>query len=372
MVDMRIKQLADLLVTYSVEVKKGDNVLIESFDLAPEIIDVLVTRVTEAGGNPYVKYNSSKVIRSLWMNQSEEACKVQYEHELTFMKKMNCYIAIRNYDNSFEYSDVPVDQMKMVRMISRPVIDWRVKNTRWCVLRWPSASMAQAASMSTSAFEDFYFNVCAAVDYRKLSKAMDSLVDLMNKTDSVRLTAKDTDLIFSIKDIPAIKCDGKMNIPDGEVFTAPVKEKVQGRITFNAPTVYDGKRFENISLLFADGKIVDATGSNTDALNAILDTDEGSRFVGEFAIGVNPLVTHPMCDILFDEKISGSIHFTPGACYDEASNGNKSAIHWDMVLIQTPEYGGGCIYFDDVLIRKDGIFVVEELKALNPTELLGV
>lgn len=160
-----------------------------------------------------------------------------------------------------------------------------------------------------------------------------------------------------------------MNIPDGEVFTAPVKESVNGTISFNAPTVYEGKRFESIKLHFEKGKITHAESSDTDALNKILDTDEGARYVGEFAIGVNPYITSPMCDILFDEKIAGSIHFTPGACYDEASNGNQSVIHWDMVFIQTPEYGGGELYFDDVLVRKDGLFVIEELKALNPENL---
>lgn len=369
MIDKRIEQLAELLVTYSVEVTEGDNVLIDAYDLTPEVVDVLVTRIAQAGGNPFVNNYSSKVWRSLFINQNESALKIQCDRDLEFMKKMDCYIAIRNYNNSFEYSDVPSEQMALSRKIMRPVIDYRVKNTRWCVLRWPSASMAQSAAMSTNAFEDFYFNVCAAVDYRKMDNAMDSLVDLMHKTDKVRITGNGTDLTFSIKNIPAIKCAGKMNIPDGEVFTAPVKDSVEGTITFNTPTVYEGKRFENVSLTFVEGKILSAKSSNTEALNAILDTDDGSRYVGEFAIGVNPMVTFPMCDILFDEKIAGSIHFTPGACYDEASNGNISSIHWDMVLIQTPEYGGGCLYFDNVLIRENGLFIIDELKGLNPDQL---
>lgn len=369
MIDSRIELLANDLVNYSVEVKEGDNVLIASTDLMPEVVEALVNAVHKAGGNPFVSYTASRISRALYQSQSDETLKLQADNDLELMKKMNCYIAIRNNNNSFEYSDVPDNRMSAIRKIFRPVTDYRVKNTRWCVLRWPSASMAQSASMSTEQFEDFYFDVCVGISYEKMSRAMDSLVTLMNKTDKVRLTAKNTDLTFSIKDIPAIKCDGKMNIPDGEVFTAPVKDSVNGILTYNTPTVYDGKRFENISLEFKDGKIISATGSNTESLNAILDTDEGARYVGEFAIGVHPYITTPMCDILFDEKISGSIHFTPGACYDDASNGNKSNIHWDMVLIQTPEYGGGSIYFDDVLIRQDGLFVLDELKALNPENL---
>ena len=185
----------------------------------------------------------------------------------------------------------------------------------------------------------------------------------------MRLTGKGTDLTFSIKGIPAIKCAGHMNIPDGEVYTAPVKDSVNGVITYNAPTLENGIRHEKVRLVFKDGKIIEATSSDTAALNAVLDTDEGARYVGEFAIGVNPYVTKPMLDILFDEKISGSVHFTPGCSYDDAFNGNKSSVHWDMVLIQTPEWGGGEIWFDGELIRRDGLFVTDDLKCLNPDAL---
>ena len=228
--------------------------------------------------------------------------------------------------------------------------------------------MAQNAGVSTEKFENFYFDVCT-LDYSKMDRAMDALKALMDKTDKVRLVAKDTDLTFSIRGIPAIKCAGNMNIPDGEVYTAPVKDSVNGVITYNAPTLENGIKHEHVRLVFKDGKIVEATSSNTEALNAVLDTDAGARYVGEFAIGVNPYVTSPMLDILFDEKISGSIHFTPGCCYDDAFNGNKSSVHWDMVLIQTPEWGGGEIWFDGVLIRKDGRFVLPELYPLNPENL---
>ena len=215
----------------------------------------------------------------------------------------------------------------------------------------------------------FYFNVCN-LDYGKMDKAMDPLKALMERTDKVRIVAKDTDLTFSIKGIPAVKCAGNMNIPDGEIYTAPVRDSINGRITYNIPSIENGYKYENVSLLFKNGKIIEATANNTEGVNAIFDTDEGARYVGEFAIGVNPYVTKGMGDILFDEKISGSIHFTPGNCYEDAPNGNKSAIHWDLVLVQTPEYGGGEIWFDDVLIRKDGRFVLPELECLNPENLI--
>ena len=219
--------------------------------------------------------------------------------------------------------------------------------------------------MSTEAFTDFYYKVCN-LDYAKMSKAMDPLKELMDRTDKVRITGKDTDITFSIKGIGAVKCKGDRNIPDGEVYSAPVKNSVNGTISYNVPSIEDGIKFENVKLTFKDGKIVHATGNYPEKINSILDTDEGARFVGEFALGVNPYINNPTGDILFDEKIAGSIHLTPGSCYEDADNGNNSAVHWDLVLIQTPEYGGGEIYFDDKLIRKDGLFVLDELKALNP------
>ncbi len=229
--------------------------------------------------------------------------------------------------------------------------------------------MAQMAEMSTEAFEDFYFNVCT-LDYAKMSRAMQPLVDLMQRTDRVRLKGpRDTDISFSIKGIAAIPCDGKVNIPDGEVFTAPVRDSIKGVIHFNTPTIYRGTTHNDIRLAFSEGRIVEATSSDTARLNEVLNADEGARYVGEFAIGFNPYCTKAMKDILFDEKIAGSIHLTPGSCYDEASNGNKSDIHWDMVLRQTPDGGGGEIWFDDRLIRKDGRFVVAELEGLNPERL---
>jgi aminopeptidase len=255
------------------------------------------------------------------------------------------------------------------RLYSHPIhSERRVKHTKWVVLRYPSASMAQLANMSTEAFEDFYFDVCN-LDYAKMEEAMEPLLQLMKSTDKVRITAPGTDLSFSIKGIGAKKCSGHRNIPDGEVFSAPVRDSVQGTITYNTPSVYSGVTFENISFTFKDGQIVEASSNDTAKLNEILDSDEGSRYIGEFSLGFNPYILHPMKDTLFDEKIAGSLHFTPGQAYEETDNGNRSAVHWDLVLIQRPEYGGGEVYFDDRLIRKDGMFVIPELETLNPENL---
>jgi aminopeptidase len=250
----------------------------------------------------------------------------------------------------------------------RPVLDQRVNKTRWCVLRWPSPSMAQAANMSTEAFENFYFDVCT-MNYPKMAKAMLPLQKRMNKADRVHLKSPGTDLRFSIKGIGALLAEGKRNIPDGEVFTAPVKNSAQGFLQYNTPTLYSGTKFENVRLEFKDGKIIQATANNSRRLNEILDTDPGARYIGEFSLGFNPYILDPMCDILFDEKIAGSLHFTPGQAYEQADNGNRSAVHWDMVLIQRPEWGGGEVWFDGELIRKNGLFLPRDLQALNPKNL---
>ncbi|RNB80646.1 aminopeptidase [Brevibacillus nitrificans] len=369
MKDSRIEQLADVLVNYSTTVQPGENVLIYAIGQVHDLVKAVIRKVYEAGGHPYVQLIDQTIQRELLLGANETQLGVMRDADVSFMKKMDCYIGIRGGDNISELADVPGDKMQLYsKLLMRPVLDVRVPETKWVVLRYPNPSMAQLANMSTDAFEDFYFKVCT-LDYGKMDSAMDSLVELMEKTDKVRLTGPGTDLTFSIKGIPAIKCAGNANIPDGEVFTAPVRDSVNGTISYNTPSPYQGYTYDNIKLTFKDGKIIEATANDTEKINEVFDTDEGARYVGEFAIGVNPFIQNPMKDILFDEKIDGSFHFTPGQAYDEAFNGNKSSIHWDLVMIQRPEWGGGEIWFDDRLIRKDGRFVIPELECLNPENL---
>jgi aminopeptidase len=366
--DPRYTKLADLLVNYSIMLQKGESILLDMIDTPDEFTVELMRAVRRAGALPLVEARHTKIMREMAYQTNKEHAELVRDVELYRMKKVAAYLAIRGSYNISESSDVPSDLSALYAKINRPVLNYRVNKTRWCVLRWPTPSMAQAANMSTEAFEDFYFNVCT-MDYAKMAKAMAPLQKRMAKADKVHIQGPGTDLTFSIKGIGAIPCEGKRNIPDGEVFSCPIKNSVQGVIQYNAATIYSGTKFENIRLEFKDGKVVNATANNTKRLNEILDTDAGARYIGEFSFGFNPHVLSPMCDILFDEKIAGSIHFTPGQSYEDADNGNRSAVHWDMVLIQRPEWGGGEIWFDGELIRKDGLFVPKDLQLLNPENL---
>ncbi|HEX4342086.1 MAG TPA: aminopeptidase [Verrucomicrobiae bacterium] len=368
MTDPRYKKLAKLLAEYSCELKKGDRVLLHMIDVPDEFTVELIRAARACGATPLVDVHHTRVSRELLLGSDAKRAELVRDIELFRMKKMDAFIAIRGSANASENADVPSDVMSMYSRITRPVQDYRVNKTRWCVLRWPTPSMAQAAGMSTESFENLYFDVCT-MDYAKMGRAMLPLLKRMENADKVHIKAPETDLTFSIKGIGAKMCKGDRNIPDGEVFSCPVKNSVNGTIQFNTPTIYSGTKFENVRLEFNDGKVVKATGNNTKKLNEILDTDAGARYVGEFSLGFNPFILSPMCDILFDEKIAGSMHFTPGQAYEECDNGNRSAVHWDMVLIQRPEWGGGEIWFDGELIRKDGIFLPKDLKGLNPANL---
>lgn len=367
--DPRIKELSELLVNYSCDIQPGDKVLISyEGECCKNLARQLIKDVYKAGGLPYSEIRDAAVTREILLNCSEEQIMFKDKCDLEQMKGMQAYIAIRAGNNTAELADVPSEKLNLYSKLSRPTLDYRVNETKWVVLRYPNYSMAQLANTSLENFEDFYFDVCT-LDYRKMSEAMTPLVDLMNRTDKVQIKGPGTDLTFSIKGIGAVKCDGLRNIPDGEVYTAPVRESMNGIISYNTPSEEQGFTYENIVFQVENGKIVKATANDTKKINDLLDVDEGARYFGEFAIGVNPYILHPMKDTLFDEKIAGSFHLTPGMCYEDAPNGNKSANHWDLVMIQRPEYGGGEIWFDDVLIRKDGIFVLPELEGLNPENL---
>jgi len=368
MTDPRYTKLARLLVNYSTKIKQGDIALLDMIDVPDEFAVELMREVRRAGGTPLIEVRHTRVTREILRDTNKRHAQLVRDLELFRMKKVQAYIAIRGSANASENADVPSPLNALYSRTLRPVMNYRINQTRWCVLRWPTPSMAQGAGMSTEAFEDLYFAVCT-MNYPRMARAMVPLHRRMQRANRVHLKGPGTDLRFSIKGIGAKMCKGDRNIPDGEVFSCPVKTSVNGVIQFNTPTIHSGTKFENVRLEFKDGKVIKATSNHTKKLNEILNTDAGARYIGEFSLGFNPYILNPMCDILFDEKIAGSLHFTPGQAYEECDNGNRSAVHWDMVLIQRPEWGGGEIWFDGELIRKNGKFVPKDLCPLNPEKL---
>ena len=372
MLDPRITKLAELLCGHSTHLGPEDKVLIHAFDIPDDAVAEVVRVAHSKGAQVALRLESNVVRRQLMMGMTEANARTIATVEKFEMEQMTAYIALRGSHNYAELSDIPeATQAMWAKEYSRPVVfETRVPKTKWVALRWPTPGMAQQASMSTAAFEKFFFDVCT-LDYGKMAKAAKPLQDLMDRTDMVHVKGPGTDFTLSIKGIGSVPCAGEANIPDGECFSAPVKDSVNGVVQFNTVSLYQGTEFKDIRYEIKDGKIVQATaGSQTEKLNEILDTDAGSRYFGEFAIGFNPHVLHPMKDALFDEKIAGSFHFTPGNAYDPpGGNGNVSAVHWDTVMIQRSDYGGGEIWFDGVLVRKDGLFVLPELLDLNPDRL---
>jgi aminopeptidase len=367
--DPRLQKLASTLVHYSITMQPGETVMIYSTIKAKPLILELVKAIREGKGNPIVELSDDEITREISLATTDKSLDRNYRWLDRKLDDIDCIIHVRASDSDYTSADVPMDIKKKIAAKMNPLSQKRL-GKKWVLLNFPTEGNAQKAKMSYEAFFDFIVGV-SNVDYSKMNAAFQPLKKLMEATDKVRLVAPNTDLSFSIKGIPAVPCAGEYNIPDGEIFTAPVRNSVNGMITYNAPSPQSGSVFSNVSLTFENGQIVKATADqDPELLESIFNTDEGARYVGEFAIGVNPLVKKPMGDTLFDEKISGSIHFTPGRCYTEAPNGNDSAIHWDLVLIMTPEFGGGEIYFDGRLIRKDGRFVIPELLGLNPENLL--
>ncbi len=369
--DPRYSKLAKTLCGHSAKIAQGEHVLLDLSETPAEMAEALIAEISARGAYPHAEICNPRINRALALAATPERLAVAAECALEKIKKMDAYIAIRGAANIFENSDVPQANMAKIAAAMKPAVDWRVNKTKWVVLRWPTPAMAQQAQMSSEAFEDFYFRVCT-MDYGRMEEGMEAARRLMESADKVHITGPGTDLSFSIKSMPAIPCGGQYNIPDGEIFTAPVRDSVEGTVSYNAPTVYNGISFDSITLTFEKGKIVDASaGAKTAALKKILSSDEGASYIGEFAMGFNPHIVSPMRDILFDEKIAGSFHFTPGQAYENADNGNRSRIHWDMVCIQTPEWGGGEISFDGKVVRRDGLFVGEGIEKLNPQYLVG-
>ena len=373
MSDPRDERLARTLVRYSLDVQPGERVLLDfrGGSTLP-LLRETVSEVARAGGVPFPLLGDDSVSVRFLREASEDQVRSFGGIHDVLMRQMQCYVRVNGTDNPFDVADLSDETLRWEREhYMKPVhLEYRVKNTKWVVLRYPCHSMAQQARMSRESFEKLYYDVCT-LDWERFSRAMDPLKSLMERTDVVRLTARDTDVTFSIRGIGVEKCDGARNLPDGEVFTAPVRDSVNGVITYNAGSLYSGTSWDWIRLRFERGRIVDIEASNdVEKLRKIFATDDGAAYMGEFSFGLNPRLHRAIKDTLFDEKIYGSFHTALGQCYETAENGNRSAIHWDLVCIQTPEYGGGSVWFDGELVRRNGEWIHPELADVLSIEAL--
>lgn len=364
------QKLAEKLVNYSCNVQKGEKVLITYSDTSNSFIELLIEEITKVGAIPLVYRLDKRIKRRLLLNSSTEMFEYYRDIISPIMESCDAVILIGGSQNDFELSDVPSSTLRDYSRIYVEPVHFQIRcKKKWCLLRYPTYSFAQSSHMSSEKFAEFFFNVCT-LDYESLDKKMNPLKDLMEHTDRVRIETPTTNLSFSIKNMPAIKCSGQCNIPDGELYTAPVKDSINGTIVFNVPAVNNGLEFNNIRLTFENGRIVDHDCNLPVEFQEILDTDEGSRYMGEFAFGLNPYCVSSVKDILFDEKMSSSIHMAIGSSYDDCFNGNKSAVHLDLIQSHLPANGGGKIYFDDQLIYEDGKFLLPNLVALNSENLI--
>jgi len=366
MSDQREKKLAELLVRYSVALKKGEKCLINAVDVPVSMTEALIDAVYQAGAYPLVNLWSERIERAMTKGASVESLHAWAEPDVYRMKEMDAFIGIRGIANVRELASLPEQAALVSSLYNKPVhMEVRVPHTRWVVLRYPTECFALQAGMATVDFEDYFYDVCINVDYPAMRRAMEEAKQYLDTVDKVHIIGKGTDLSFSVKGMPWIPCAGEANIPDGEIYSCPVKNSVNGKITYNCRSTYQGHCFSDVSLTFKDGKIVEAHADDDVLVNKVFDTDAGARYVGEFSLGCNPRVTVPIDNILFDEKIKSSIHFTPGQSYRDCYNGNDSAVHWDLVQIQRKGYAEARIYFDDVLVRENGVFVHPALKGLN-------
>jgi len=365
-----INKLAKNIVEYSLDTQKGEKVIIWGYpDSKPLMLEV-GNLIRKHGAHPtFLLFDDDLVLNLLLSAEGSESMDAvldlgtKHYHEL--MDKSDSFIAIRSKNADNPYPGVSKEILQKWQMRLGSIFAKFTNQMKWVVFDWPTQLQADKMNMEYGEFFDYVMNM-SAMDYRRMEKAAVPLKELLEKTNRVRITGNGTDLEFSIKNIPVIMGTAKNSYIDGEVYTAPVKDSINGKIKYTIPSIYLGNTFKGISFTFKNGRIVEASceDGSDEALENILNTDEGSRFIGEFALGINRYVIKAMNDIHYDEKMITSFHLTPGNCYDDAPNGNKSAIHWDLVCDQSESAGGGEIWFDEVLIKKDGIYILPELKEL--------
>jgi len=368
-----LSRLADVIVNDCLSIEDGDLIILEGIDLPDNLLSDFADHLLAMKIQPYVIQKSQKILIQNIQNHNSEIIGLQADFEINIMKRAKAFIGLRFPTNLYMMECLgKSDREKILTNFIKPVhFEYRNNNLQWVYFRFPTREFAKNSGQNYTEFTKNYFNA-SLVNYEKMAYAFDPLAKLISKCQEVRIVSDSTDLRFYMSGKGVYKSCGQHNLPDGEIFTSPDKSSIEGFIRFNIPSIYYGNYFENIELEFRKGKIVGCHAeNNSDLLKSILDIDEGAKFVGEFAIGLNPFVKTPILDILWDEKMHGSLHLAIGNAYPVSNNGNKSAIHWDLILNQTSDYGGGALYFDERLVRKNGLFIDDHLQHLNPQNLIN-
>jgi len=372
MTDPRIEKLADVLVNYSVTVRPGDKVLVQGDAPAGSLIKAVYAKVLQAGGHPLMLVSLPGVDELYFRYASDEQLQHVPEPVKLAMETYDVRISIRGTENTKVLSGVDPARLVLRNRAQTDLMKTFMQRSasgelRWTTTLFPTNAYAQDAETSLSDYEDFVYGACLGAClpdmddptgyWHRFSAWQQKIVDWLKGKERVHVIGPETDLHLSVAGRVFINCDGHKNMPDGEVFTGPVEDSVEGHVHFSYPAIHQGREVAGVRLWFEGGRVVKASAEkNENFLLSTLDTDEGSRYVGEFAVGTNKGITRFTRQILFDEKINGSFHMALGAGYPETGSKNESAIHWDMICDMRD---GGEIWVDDELLYKDGRFVIE-------------
>jgi aminopeptidase len=368
MVDSRIEQLADLLVNYSTAVTKGDRVVIQSSTFAEPLLKQIYINVLKAGGHPFIMTSFPEIDELFYKYAAEEQIKYIHKPTELIYETYDVRISIIAESNTRSLANVDPAKTVMLQQARSGLMQTFMRRSasgelRWVVAPFPTRALAQDADMGLLEYEDFVYKACLPdekdpVGYWKyFSNRQQKIIDWLKGKKEIHVTGPETDLRLRVEGRIFENCDGRLNMPDGEIFTGPIEDSVEGKVYFSYPAIYNGREVDGVRLWFEHGRVVKATAEkNGEYLNKTLDTDTGSRSVGEFAIGTNEGISRFTREILFDEKIGGSFHMALGSGYPETGSKNESAIHWDMICDLRH---GGEIHVDNILMYKNGKFVID-------------
>jgi len=367
--DHRINKHAKVLINYSLQLKLGETVLISTDISCLKLANEVYREALKAGAHPQIKIDSNELQEIFLKNATSKQLSFHHENELTNVKTFDAFITLIGSENTRALTSIDTKRQKLRMQSGKDIADiyqdrMRAKEIRWVGTMYPTSGFAMDANMSLSEFEEFVYDACLLNDddpisaWEKIEAQQEKICKFLNTKSRIRFVSDETDISMNIKGRTWVNCCGKVNFPDGEVFTGPVEDSVEGFIKFSYPAIFQGKKIENVRLRFDKGKVVEATADKGEEfLLEILDTDPGARFVGEIAIGTNYGIDRLIKHMLFDEKIGGTIHLALGRSIPGSGGVNSSLIHWDMLCDMRKD---GKIYADDELIYKNGNFIIDQ------------